>query len=218
MLFLYILTSIIGKIGWSIQQSSMNRQAYKNTYNPKTNTYIDWKGCKRDATTNKPHIVINDRNGDRVQKNEKWDTIRNFSEEERNREYKNNNNYSVYPMSDVILGQYELKGIRYKDKRTGRLYVVRAFDVYDKKTNNRRCVKFFMDDQTLHLVRVVDFGDWVYQYISKDTIDEFINEFNYKQDHDDYLNALYWKKYYNENNSCLSVNKSNQNKRRNIYE
>lgn len=218
MLFLYVFTSIIGKIGWSIQQSIMNRQAYKNTYDQNTNTYIDWKGCKRNAITNKQHIIINNRNGDLVQKDERWNTIRNFSEEKRNIKYKNNDDYSVYPMSDVVIGKYELKGIRYKDKKTGRLYVVRAFDIYDEKTKNRRCVKFFMDDQTLHLVRIVDFGDWVYKFISKETIDNFIKEFNYKQDHDNYLNALPWKKYYNENNSYVSENNINYNKRKNIYE
>ena len=195
-LVLYVLWCIIGKIGWISQQANMNKEAFKRTYDPKTNTFVDWKGIKRDVITGQPYVIVRDfRTGDYVQKDKDWNTIKNFSAENRKNKYEIDGDYSVYPLTDIALTS-QLKGIRYRDKENGRLYVVREFLIEDSNTKKCKFVPFFMDEQTLHLVRMIDFYDKIYKDISKEIIDDFIKTFNYNQDN---YNGLSWKKYYNEN-------------------
>ena len=217
MLFLYVFSMICGKLGWAYQQNKMNRQTYKQTYDSSNNTYIDWKGTRRDATTNEPYVILKDKNGDLIRKDINWNTIKNYSLEKRTLKFMSDNGYSVIPLSDVNVNHSGLQGIRYKDKKSGDIYVIRQFMIKNDKTNKKRPVHFFMNINTLHLVRIVDYYEWIYNYIPKETIDSFINNFNYRQDNDSYLNYLSWKKYHNENIGIL-FNKEDQDRRINIYE
>lgn len=203
MLFLYIIFSLIGKIGWTCQQLKWNRESYKRTYNKNKKTYLDWEGYERTKNGEGVYTTI-DCNNHIIRKNQNGKIIQDYTQE------KINNIFSD-PKLTVI--QVEVKpkyhrrftdeplGRRFRDKQNGNIYVVRKFKI----PGYNNYVSFYMDINSLHLIRIIDEEEVFCKKhnIKMEDIYVFIRDFNNKQDKNDY--CYRWEKFYN-NREYLAFN------------
>jgi len=98
-----------------------------NDIDKETNTYIDNEGRERDVITNKPRFTTTNIYGDRVTYDEKHKIIRNYSEEKRNNlesKYRMTGEHTVIPMDKNKHLEHKYSGRRYKDIKTGQLYIL----------------------------------------------------------------------------------------------
>lgn len=195
---LYLITGLVGKIGWSIKKNSRNIKCAKRTYNSKTNTYIDMYGVERTPNGKYCKTTTDIKTGDIVQYNNNYQIIRNISEEDRIKEYANDC-YTVVRDSENRVFKDEKKyivGVRYTDKKTGKKYVIRMFEVEDNGKKHR--LHFYMDANNGKLIRLTDgeilYGTYKNQYI----IQKFINSYNYNVDNKN--ECLFFMKYNSKNN------------------
>ena len=193
-----LLTNIIGYTGWKSKEAKENKKAFKRTYNPKKNTYLDMY-CIERRPDGEYCKTERDSNGDLVQRNMYNEVVRNFSLEERAKEA-SALDATVLRMSEENLftsSSDKPIGIRYKDKKTGEEYVIRTFrvEVSDKKAH---CVYFYMRVSDATLVRITD-GEKKYGTLKDmDIIEQFIETFNNKQKTKKYY--LISEKYYDVKN------------------
>ena len=194
---IYTIIGIVGKIGWHNKQVRENRNSFYRTYDPRKNTYLDMYCVERRPNGEYCKTEI-DGNGDLVQKNKYNKIVRNFSEEKRMEEASSSNT-TVIRLSEKNLTHSLLKepgGIRYKDKKTGQIYVIRAFRV-DVNEKEGHCVYFYMRESDAMLERVTD-GEIKYGTL-KDygVINKFIVDFNNKQKTQEFY--LVMDKYHEQN-------------------
>ena len=192
---IYGLIGIIGRVGLSIKNISDERYCKKHFNDPDTNTYLDAYGTRRDIDTNGIRNVIKDKNGDVVLSDPFNNIIRNYSKEKRDAKY-SNPKYTAIRMTDWNVDSIGCRGVRFKDKKTGELYVVRGFYV-----ENFKHVKFFMSVDTAHLIRMSD-GEMARPKTQQEIliINKFIKDFNNKQDSHWY--AIDSQKYHDVGFSC----------------
>lgn len=179
---LYLITGIVGKIGWSIKENNTNIKCAKRTYNSKTNTYIDMYGVERTPNGKYLHTTRNPYTGDLVQYNKDHKIVRNFSEEERQKESMQSD-CTVIKMSETNMhNPYDhIAGVRFMDKKTKNEYVIRSFRV--EPYNNRKgyCVYFYMDASNGKLIRITD-GEKKYGELKDEkAINDFITTYNTQQ-------------------------------------
>jgi len=194
-----VIMSGLAKIDEAVRDVS-----FKNsTYDPETGIYYDSKMRSHDATNgNKQVNVLFDPHGRTYVANNKLEKYRDLTQEKMNRELAE---LKDHPQPGVTVVRWNTRneehtnykdiekypaGARYKDIKTGAIYVVRKFRPnaieikHDKKAWSKYPISsFYMDIETGMLVRVKD-GTYEQSQedyeksikYTKEQIDGFINE------------------------------------------
>lgn len=190
---LYSVIMSIGGLGHNIAkniEASERKDKAKNSYD---HTYYDKKG-KRILIDNNKWVCSAIRNGDRVLEDVKTRQVyRNFSEEQRERSeierkqeaIKNNKTVYLYQYNKDVPHSDLWKGDRYKDIKTGEIYVIRKrhVDLYHGIGE----VLLYLNISTGKFVRKAD------EQIERDK--KWINKLkNIDNDAIDYVNTMYKRK------------------------
>jgi hypothetical protein len=129
---IYTLITSIGALFYLKDENNENKKNRKLYKHPNETTYIDTKGRSRLLSNNELVFYTHDKNGDYILENVSGHVYRNFSEEERNRSMKRektkalNNNETTYCIdSNKHKNDWTCKGKRFKDFKTGDIYVIR---------------------------------------------------------------------------------------------
>lgn len=179
---LYLITGLVGKIGWDIKESRENIKCAKRTYNSETNTYKDMYCVERKTNGEYCHTTINPYTGDLVQYDKNHHIIRNFSEEERLK-VANQPGSTVIKMSEINMYNQDnyIAGVRFVDKKTRDEYVIRSFRIEPDDSGIGYGVYFYMNASNGNLVRITD-GERKYGKLKdEDLIQNFITNYNLQQ-------------------------------------
>ena len=151
---LYTIFVSIGLFFHKLKESAENTENKTKFKNPDGLTYIDTRGSSRLLSNDEMVFYMHDKNGDYVLKNASGHVYKNFSEEKRNKFVEESlqrakiNNETTYCIDDDDHDSTrEIKGRRFKDFKTGAIYVIRRINYK----------YYYMDISTGMIVRKTDY-------------------------------------------------------------
>ena len=181
-----LIYTIIASIGIYFNSIKNNIENEKNKikYRHKDGlTYTDIKGHSRLLSNNKLVFYTYDKNGDYILKDIDGHIYRNFSKEQREKEFNERkeeaikNGATTYCIDDdPHRNDWTCKGKRFRDFKTGDIYIIRSLN----------CKYYYMDISTGLIVRKTDWQRKRDEEYLRKNIKTFnkeidINEFNKKQ-------------------------------------